>query len=51
MASFQSRDEFLENHERLAELVITRSGETAIRALSEHIASTLRLVYPERAES
>jgi GntR family carbon starvation induced transcriptional regulator len=48
MASFQSRDDFLENHERLAELVIARSGETAIKALSDHIASTLRLVYPER---
>jgi DNA-binding GntR family transcriptional regulator len=48
MASFQSRDEFLRNHEQLAELVIARAGETAARALGEHIASTLSHVYPER---
>jgi GntR family transcriptional regulator, carbon starvation induced regulator len=48
MASFQTPDEFLENHEQLAELVIARAV-SATAALERHIASTLALVYPERA--
>jgi DNA-binding GntR family transcriptional regulator len=49
MASFQNADDFLMNHEELAELVIARS-DTAARALAEHIASTLALVYPPTPE-
>jgi GntR family carbon starvation induced transcriptional regulator len=49
MASFRSFDEFLANHERLAELVISRASPAATQALDAHIASTLELVYPERA--
>jgi hypothetical protein len=45
MASFQRADDFLGNHELLADLVIARS-ENAIDALRQHIASTLALVYP-----
>jgi DNA-binding GntR family transcriptional regulator len=48
MGSFQSRDDFLASHEQLADLVIARSGEAAVEALCDHIATTLRLVYPER---
>jgi GntR family carbon starvation induced transcriptional regulator len=45
MASFQETGAFLRNHEQLADLVIARSQD-ACEALGEHIASTLRLVYP-----
>ena len=45
MASFRQADAFLDNHAQLADLVIARSTE-ATEALSEHIASTLTLVYP-----
>jgi GntR family carbon starvation induced transcriptional regulator len=45
MASFQQADDFLRNHELLADLVIARSEE-ATDALRKHIASTLTLVYP-----
>jgi GntR family transcriptional regulator, carbon starvation induced regulator len=48
MRSFLSSDEFLANHERLAELVIGRAAAAATQALDAHIASTLALVYPER---
>ena len=49
MASFRSSDEFLGSHERLADLVLSRANLAAAEALDAHIASTLALVYPERA--
>ena len=48
MASFRSCEEFMVSHERLAELVIARNA-AATADLERHIASTLALVYPERA--
>ena len=50
MASFQNADDFLRNHERLAELIVARS-DAAATALEEHIASTLKLVYPAAPEN
>ena len=49
MASFRSCEAFLASHEQLAELAMARTSATAAQALAEHIASTLALVYPERA--
>jgi len=49
LASFRSADDFLANHEQLAGVVIARAGKTAAAELEAHIASTLTLVYPERA--
>jgi len=49
MASFRSSDAFLASHERLADLAISRANPDAAQALDAHIASTLELVYPERA--
>lgn len=48
MASFHSPEEFLSSHERLADLIVARNG-AAPTELERHIASTLTLVYPERA--
>jgi len=48
MATFHSPEEFLSSHERLADLVIARDG-AATKELERHVASTLALVYPERA--
>jgi len=48
MASFHSPEEFLSSHERLADLIVARDG-AATKELERHIASTLALVYPERA--
>jgi DNA-binding GntR family transcriptional regulator len=48
MAYFQSPEEFLSSHERLADLIIARDGAATVE-LERHIASTLTLVYPERA--
>ena len=48
MASFHSPEEFLMSHERLADLIIARD-DAATKELERHIASTLALVYPERA--
>lgn len=48
MASFRSAEEFVRSHERLADLVVARDG-AATKELEAHIASTLALVYPERA--
>ena len=48
MASFHSPEEFVSSHERLADLVIARDG-AATKELERHVASTLALVYPERA--
>ena len=48
MASFHSPDEFLASHERLADLILARDA-AATAELEGHIASTLALVYPERA--
>jgi GntR family carbon starvation induced transcriptional regulator len=47
MATLQSPDAFLINHERLAHLIIARD-KSAEEELAEHIASTLNLVYPEQ---
>jgi DNA-binding GntR family transcriptional regulator len=47
MSSFQSPQEFLMIHERLAELVVARAGESAAAELERHIGATLTLVYPE----
>lgn len=49
LGSFPSAQEFIESHERLAELIVARAGEAAAAELSRHIASTLALVYPEPA--
>jgi DNA-binding GntR family transcriptional regulator len=46
LSSFHSPQEFVSSHERLADLVIGRAGETAAAELERHIASTLTLVYP-----
>jgi DNA-binding GntR family transcriptional regulator len=46
MSSFQHSREFLLSHERLADLVIGRAGESAIAEIERHIASTLTLAYP-----
>jgi DNA-binding GntR family transcriptional regulator len=45
----QSIDDFVIMHRALADLVLGRKGETAVTALSDHIAITLRAVYPETA--
>lgn len=49
MGSFKSLDDFLKEHEMLAELVISRSADKAEAALQLHIAATLAHVYPENA--
>jgi hypothetical protein len=36
-------------HQALADLVLARKGETAVTALSDHIAIILHAVYPETA--
>ncbi len=50
MATFASREEFVRSHEVLAEAAIGRSRERAEALLEAHIASTLRLVYPDAEE-
>ena len=50
MATFASREEFVRSHELLAEAPIGRSRERAEALLEAHIASTLRLVYPDAEE-
>lgn len=44
--SFPSEREFLAGHERLADLVLSRSVERAMAELENHIAATLAHVYP-----
>lgn len=50
MATFASGDEFVLNHEVLAEATIGRSRERAEALLEAHIASTLGVVYPDAKE-
>ncbi len=47
LARFPDPEEFLTEHDRLADLAIRRSEGEAIVALETHIASTLAHVYPE----
>jgi GntR family transcriptional regulator, carbon starvation induced regulator len=47
MAGFSEAESFLAEHDRLAELAMTRQREEALMRLSTHIASTLTHVYPE----
>lgn len=48
MSSFQTPDEFIAIHERLADLVLARDA-AASDELARHIGATLALVYPEGA--
>lgn len=43
-----SLDDFLKSHERLATVVLARKTEEACAMLSDHMAITLRMVYPDR---
>lgn len=47
MAGFSDGEDFLADHDRLADLAVSRRYEEAAAALGFHIASTLRHVYPE----
>jgi len=47
MAQFPDPSPFLAEHDRLADLAIARAGAAAEEALTAHIATTMRLVYPE----
>ena len=47
LARFPDPEEFLAEHDRLADLAIRRAEREAIVALETHIASTLAHVYPE----
>jgi DNA-binding GntR family transcriptional regulator len=45
MAKFVDPEDFLSNHQAIADLAIARAGEKACASLAEHIASTLAHVY------
>jgi len=47
LAGFSDPEEFLAEHERLADLAIGRARREGSAALEGHIASTLRHVYPD----
>lgn len=47
MARIDSPAEFLRDHDELAELALNRSMKSASARLADHIASTLRHVYPQ----
>ncbi len=49
MAKFADPEEFLREHEAIADLVVARAGEKACAELGAHIASTLAHVYGERS--
>lgn len=47
MAQFLDAEDFLREHERLADLATKRRGQEASATLDAHIASTLAHVYPQ----
>ena len=47
MAGFPDPEEFLAEHDRLADLALRRAQPEGCAALESHIASTIRHVYPE----
>ncbi len=49
MAKLADPEEFLKDHEAIADLVIARAGEEACATLAAHIGSTLAHVYGEGA--
>jgi DNA-binding GntR family transcriptional regulator len=49
MAKFADPEEFLREHEAIADLVVARAGDKACAELATHIASTLAHVYGERS--
>ncbi|HYA73124.1 MAG TPA: FCD domain-containing protein, partial [Roseiarcus sp.] len=49
MAKLADPEEFLRQHEAIADLAIARAGEKACAELAAHIASTLTHVYAEGA--
>ena len=51
MAGFADREAFLAEHDRLAGLAIRREHEEGRVLLAQHIASTLRHVYPDFPEA
>ena len=51
MASFPDPEEFLAEHDRLANLAVRRAQREGCAALEAHIASTLAHVYPEAGAS
>jgi len=50
MAGFTDPEDFLADHDRLADFALRRESERGGDALAAHIASTLRLVYPATTE-
>ncbi len=50
MAGFSDPEDFLADHDRLAEFALRRDPAKGGEALAAHIASTLRLVYPASTE-
>jgi DNA-binding GntR family transcriptional regulator len=47
MATFRDGEDFIREHERLAEMTIERSEARACAAIGVHIASTMTHVYPD----